>query len=283
MTPLKREAAVAKIRSRFVSAAGFRTHYLEAGEGPPLVLLHSGEYGACAELSWERNLATLAASFHVLAPDWLGYGRSDKFFDFENMRERRIQHMAAFLSEVVGDRPAFFAGNSMGGTMLLEVAARDEPPWRLGRIVSIAGGGAIPDSPARAILNNYDGSREQMANIVRTLFVDPTICDDEDYIDRRHRLSLDPGAWECVAAARFKAPWRTGGEARSLVDYSRIATPTLIVAGGKDRLRDSGFGPQLQRQIPGAQLIVIEGAGHCPQIEAPDEVNAAILRFLAAA
>ena len=48
------------VTSNYLVVEGIRTHYLTAGSGPLLVLLHSGEYGACAELSWERNLVALA-------------------------------------------------------------------------------------------------------------------------------------------------------------------------------------------------------------------------------
>ena len=46
--------------SRFATIDGKRTHYLEAGEGDPLILLHSGEFGACAEFTWEFNIDALA-------------------------------------------------------------------------------------------------------------------------------------------------------------------------------------------------------------------------------
>jgi len=58
-----------QIHSRYVSVDGIRTHYLEAGDGRPVVLLHSGEFGGCAEISWEFVLPKLAERYHVLAPD----------------------------------------------------------------------------------------------------------------------------------------------------------------------------------------------------------------------
>ena len=66
---------------------GANTHYFEGGEQhrgqrPSVLLLHSAEYGGAAEISWERNFDALAARYHVLAPDHLGFGRSDKLFDF---------------------------------------------------------------------------------------------------------------------------------------------------------------------------------------------------------
>lgn len=73
----------------------------------------------------------------------------------------------------------------------------------------------------------------------------------------------------CVAAARFKAPVRA---ARPLVDkhteYSRIDVPTLIVAGHQDTLREPGYAQQLQKQIEGSELLMLDG-GHCPQIDVP--------------
>ena len=64
------------LESKFVLVDGMRTHYFEGGRGPAVVLLHSGEFGGCAELSWEFSLPALAEHFHVIAPDWLGFGES---------------------------------------------------------------------------------------------------------------------------------------------------------------------------------------------------------------
>ena len=63
------------IESKFILVEGMRTHYFEGGRGFPMVLLHSGEFGASAELSWEFTLPALSQHFHVVAPDWLGFGQ----------------------------------------------------------------------------------------------------------------------------------------------------------------------------------------------------------------
>jgi 2-hydroxymuconate-semialdehyde hydrolase len=269
------------VHSRFVMIGQIRTHYLEAGEGPPLVLLHSGEFGGCAELTWEHTIAPLARHFHVYAPDWLGYGKTDKLFSFDDMWGLRVRHIADFLRTMCIDR-AHFIGNSMGGTMLLAVAAMAEPAWPLDRIIAVCGGGAIPDNEARQALNSYDGSREHMRRIVEAMFVNPSVRADDAYIDRRHRISLEPGAWECTAAARFKRPGRDPRVALRPGDeaYGNIAVPTLIVAGAKDALRDPGYGPALQADIPGSELYTVAEAGHCPQIDAHDEFNRVAIEFL---
>ncbi len=60
------------VRSRYLDVGGIRTHYLDAGDGPAVVLLHSGEFGGSAELCWEFNIGPLAGDFRVIAPDWRG-------------------------------------------------------------------------------------------------------------------------------------------------------------------------------------------------------------------
>src|SRR6266436_7423203 len=114
------------IESKFILVENMRTHYFEGGYGFPVVLLHSGEFGACAELSWEFTLPALAKHFHVIAPDWLGFGESAKVFSFEDMRGLRARHITAFL-KVLGIGRAHFIGNSMGGGMLASVAATESP------------------------------------------------------------------------------------------------------------------------------------------------------------
>src|SRR5260370_23042168 len=75
-----------QIRERYVNVDGFRTHYLEAGDGDPIVLLHSGEFGGRAELSWEYVMPVLAESYRVIAPDWLGYRGTAKIHQLGGTR-----------------------------------------------------------------------------------------------------------------------------------------------------------------------------------------------------
>ena len=67
----------------YVSVDGVRTHYLERGlehrgKRPTVLLLHSAEFGGSAETSWFNNIDALATRYHVLAPDHLGFGRTDR-------------------------------------------------------------------------------------------------------------------------------------------------------------------------------------------------------------
>src|SRR4051794_24092250 len=121
---------------------GLVTSYLEAGEGDPVVLLHGGEFGAGAELGWERNIAALATQYRVLAPDQLGFGQSAKVMDFVNSRAMRIRHVARFC-DVLGIRSAHFVGNSMGAINLLTDTTADLPVLPVRSLVAICGGGEI--------------------------------------------------------------------------------------------------------------------------------------------
>jgi pimeloyl-ACP methyl ester carboxylesterase len=269
-------------RSCLINVDGIRTHYLEAGEGPPLVMLHSGEFGGCAELSCEYLIPLLAHHFRIIAPDWLGFGKTAKVHDFESKRARMFWHIARF-TEVMALDKAHFVGNSMGGTFLLQMASEQPCRIRIDRMVAISGGGFIPANAHRQRLLDYDGSEASMAALLEAIFEDPVWYRDPAYIRRRHAISIEPGAWESVAAARFRAPAVPPRGEFGNVDttpYGNIAAPTLVIAGALDKLRMPGYADDMVRQIPGATLAVMDDAGHCPNIERPEAVAALLLQFL---
>lgn len=109
----------AGVQSRFVQVDGVRTHYLEAiptgpqaGERDPVLLLHSGEFGARAEFSWRYTIAELATHFHVYAPDMVGFGRTELLYSFSDPTGFRIRHIRRFM-EVLDIGPAHFIGNQL--------------------------------------------------------------------------------------------------------------------------------------------------------------------------
>jgi 2-hydroxymuconate-semialdehyde hydrolase len=190
----------------------------------------------------------------------------------------RIRHIGALLRLLRIER-AHFIGNSMGGGVLARVAATDEPCWPIDRMILASAGGFAPVNDARQLLNSYDGTREHMRRILEaTILVSPVRRDDA-YLDKRHRLSLIPGAWECTASARFRRPGVKTRE-REETDYRKIRRPTLIVAGGKDPLRERGYARGLQAEIAGSELIVFEEAAHFPHIDFPQRFNEAAIDFL---
>ncbi|MCV7299236.1 alpha/beta fold hydrolase [Mycobacterium barrassiae] len=257
------------------------TGYLEAGQGDPVVLLHGGEFGVNAEIAWENNIAALAQRHRVLALEMLGFGESAKVIDFNDGRGMRIRHIARFC-EAVGVESAHFVGNSMGAVNLFVDSTSDSPVLPVRSMVMICGGGEIQRNEHSAALYDYDATVEGMRRIVEALFYDPSYPADDEYVQRRYQSSIAPGAWEALAAARFRRP---GLEPPPLPSskraYDRITVPTLVIEGGGDKLLPRGWAAEIAGQIPSGRSAVILDAGHCPQIEQPAAVNDLLLAFLA--
>src|SRR6516165_2458303 len=269
-----------EIHRRTKLVDGLVTSYLEAGGGDPVVLLHGGEFGASAELGWERNIAALATEYRVLAPDMLGFGQSAKVIDFVDGRGMRIRHVARFC-EVLGVGPAHFIGNSMGAINLLTDTTSDTPLLPVRSLVIICGGGEIQQNKHFEALQEYDATLPAMRCIVEALFYDARYPADDDYVRRRYESSTAPGAWEAVAAARFRRPGSsrpaTPSSARA---YQRIDMPTFVVEGADDKLLPAGWAAEIAKQIRHGRWAVVGEAGHCPQIEQASAVNELLLGFL---
>jgi pimeloyl-ACP methyl ester carboxylesterase len=271
---------VTAIERKSVLVDGLVTGYLEAGQGDPVVLLHGGEFGVSADLGWENNIAALAEHYRVLAIDMLGFGQSAKVIDFNDGRGMRIRHIARFC-DALGVASAHFVGNSMGAVNMFVDATSESPLLPARSLVMICGGGEIQRNEHSAALYDYDASIDGMRRIVTALFHDPAYAGDDAYVQRRYESSIAPGAWEALAAARFRRP---GLEPPPLPSskraYDRIAVPTLVVEGACDKLLPQGWSAGIAKQIPRGRSAVIERAGHCPQIEQPAAVNELLLEFI---
>jgi 2-hydroxymuconate-semialdehyde hydrolase len=271
------------VRRNTLVVDGLVTSYLEAGDGEPVVLLHGGEFGASAELGWERLIPLLASRYRVLAPDQLGFGQTAKVLDFTDGRGLRIRHVARFCA-LLGIESAYFAGNSMGAINLLVDASSAAPLLPARRIAAICGGGEIQRNEHVSALYDYDASVGAMRRIVTALFADSSYADDEAYVRRRHESSLLPGAWETVAAARFRRPAAVTPAvpaAPSERPYQRIRVPVLVVEGGRDKLLPRGWAKDLADQIPDGRSAAVIDGGHCPQIERPADTCDLLTRFFA--
>ncbi|GLZ02596.1 alpha/beta hydrolase [Actinomadura sp. NBRC 104412] len=270
---------------RILEVGGFRTHYLDAGDGPPLVLLHGGEYGAAAELTWEHCIDDLAAHFRVIAPDFYGYGASDKVRDFRGQR-RRLMTQVRVLLESLGIGSARFVGTSLSGRLLLTAAASAPMAWPVEAMAVVGIGMDPPGGPGHDLLTRYDGSLDGLRPIMSVLFADPAFRDDEAYLRRRHEFCVLPGAWEFGAAAGLRLPRPGGDEAtphrtgRRAPSYDRVRVPSLFLLGSEDRLVPRESWERLVCTVPGARSRVIEGAGHYPQIERAKEFTDVLLDFL---
>jgi pimeloyl-ACP methyl ester carboxylesterase len=162
---------------------------LEAGSGPDLVLLHGGEYGASAEITWKHNIGPLAERFHVIAPDMLGWGGTDKIYNFSDPAGHRIRHIKRLL-EVIGITSVFFVGSSSGGGTVLRAAVMDPMPFQIRKIVT-CGNASVFKTNFQADLENYTPSLENMRKIVALLYHDPKWQTPEN-IQERYEASISP-------------------------------------------------------------------------------------------
>jgi pimeloyl-ACP methyl ester carboxylesterase len=275
-------SALAGVRSRTIWVDGIRTHYLEAGDGPDLVMLHDGSYGGCARLCWTLNIAYFSRRWRVIAPDWLGFGTTAKLHDFDGARARRLWHMTRLL-ETLGVSRAPFFGSSMGATLLLQIAASGEPQWPIAAIVSASGGGFIPLNDARKRALDFDCTLDGMRTVLSSMVHDPRWVDEPWLLQGRYETAIQPGAWEAVAAARFKSPItppRSDFGAPDATRYEDIDVPTLLVAGINDKLREEGYAHELQVRIKDSELLNLDKCGHFPQIEQHELFNSAASDFL---
>jgi pimeloyl-ACP methyl ester carboxylesterase len=275
---------VHEAKSKTILVDGLETRYWEAGEGAPIVLLHGGEFGGCAELSWEYNFAALSQRYRVIAPDLLGFGATAKVHDFIDFVVFKIRHMGNFCRQL-GLVNVPFVGNSMGANFLIRDVAMPQPLIPASKIVAISGGGPVPANEARAALTDYDNTMPAMKKVLWALFQDKAWYEDEAYLQRRFESASVPGAWECSAAARFHAPNIVRESAyerstRNQLSYDHVKTPMLLVAGAEDKLKPRGFAHELAEQIPSATAVEMPGVGHCAQIETPGAFHKVLFDFL---
>lgn len=267
--------------SRWVRADGVVSHYLDAGEGPPVLLLHGGEFGAGAEVTWDRCIPELARDRRVIALDLLGFGRTDKVRDLVDQRGRMVRQVAAVLDVLCLDQ-VDVVGTSLSGRLLLDVVASDRPAWPV-RSAGVVGLGLHPPSlEVRTALGSFDGTPASMAPTLQLLFADPEVATDPEVLARRMALAHLPGAWQSGRASTLGRPAGTPRRPRPTpTDLSRITVPTLLIRGGADAIVPREDFDALVAALPAARACEVGGAGHYPQVERPGEVTALLRGFLA--
>lgn len=265
---------------RTVLVGDIKTHFIEAGDGPDLVLFHGGEYGASAEITWKYNLETLAQRFHVIAPDVLGWGETDKIYSFTDPAGLRINHMKRFL-ETIGIGEAYFVGNSAGGGLILRASVRHPPPFQIRKMVTICGNASVFKTQSQADLENYTPSLENMKKIVALLYHDPKWRTEEN-IRERYESSIVPGAWEALSAARLRSPVHQNRSTTEefVQKLSRLQTPLLIMSCEHDPLNQPDWDVNFQKIVPGSQVHRFKHSAHEPQIEETEEFNRVLTEFL---
>lgn len=261
------------IEKRFVRAGSFGTTYLEAGtdHDNTVVLLHDGGFGGNSDVAWSGVIPLLASDYHVVAPDLLGFGGTDKavFLD-RSPYAGRIAHIADFVS-VLGITDAGFIGSSFGGSVILHALTEQPDPWRIKWAMSISGTGGPYRLPSGIqALADYDDPSLDAARRLSELIVSDSF-DVSDHAVARYHASLLPGHWEAMNAPKLHNPAlpRPEHDTSFLNRLSRVDRPVRFVEGRNDGLLESEWATTLANLSHHFEAKLYD-SGHEPNIEMPE-------------
>ena len=240
-------------------------YYEELGspEAQALILLH-GAGGTTDDPigGWAGLAPSFAAHYHVLLVEHRGHGRTDNPAGF--MTFEQIGDDIAELVAQLGLAPAHIAGISDGGVVALDCALRRP---ELVRSVTALGANYCVHDGIRAVASSLDpDALEEQHPDAAVEFA------------RRHDQGKEPGYWKHLL--RQIIANNTANPSWAEEDLRRIGRPTLLIAGENDPFATAEQMGVMKREIPGAEWLVLNHAGHPVHFELPDIVGPRILDFL---
>lgn len=257
--------------SKEVVVFGQKIQYVEAGTGPTVILLHG--LGGSSQV-WNFNIGPLAEKFHVVVPDQIGFGKSDK--PLVNYRIRTyVDFLDQFCKQLKIER-ATLVGNSMGGWIAAMFTASF--PDRVDKLVLVDAAGYTPpkDFDMRTLFGLNPTTREGMKVLVAKVFYNKAFQTDAG-IEQAMAVRLAAGDGYTINSITESI---IRGEDFLDDVVKTIKRPTLIVWGRQDGLVSLAEGERFNKDIAGSKMIVIDQCGHVPNVEKPGEFNAALLKFL---
>jgi pimeloyl-ACP methyl ester carboxylesterase len=249
----------------YVTVAGERTFYaLYQGDvrgKRNLVLVH-GAGGS--HLDWPAPLRRLKGA-NVYALDLPGHGRSEDPGRSSITAYRDF--LLAFL-DALGLERATVVGHSMGGGIALAFALHY--PDRLAGLVLVGSGARLRVLPA--ILTGILSDFETTVDLVCDYAYGPGATEQLKRLGRQRLLKTPPEVLhgDYVACDAFDVMERLG----------EVRSPTLVIGGTADRLTPPKYGIYLRDHIPGAELVLVDTAGHMVMLEKPEVVSRAISKFI---
>ncbi|MEU1054751.1 alpha/beta hydrolase [Streptomyces sp. NPDC005876] len=240
----------------------------------PLVLVHGHPFD---HTMWAPQTAAFSADRRVITPDLRGYGASPAAGDLAEVTELSVfARDIEELLDTLGVERCVLGGLSMGGQIVMECCARF--PGRIGGVL-------LADTFAAPETREGRRGREEMAD---RLLREGMAGYADEVLYRMVAPDADPG----VAAHVHRMMTRTDprGAAAALrgrarrPDYRpllpRVTVPALVVVGALDTYTPVSDARSLHGLLPGSALVVVEGAAHLPNLERPEEFNAALAGFL---
>ena len=263
--------------SRFIQVKDRTIHYIQAGQGKPLVLVHGF---AGSTYTWRYLIPLLAQHNTVYALDLLGFGLSDKPVDANYNLRAQGQLVIDFI-DALKLAPVELVGHSMGGVIVSCAAV--QAPKKIDKLVVMDAGFYHGGPPAftKHLFFPFDilmarsfytkGTRSR--SLLNSYYNKALITDEliENYL----RPARTPHAADALASMMSKS----SGESYEGISTS-ITVPTLLIWARNDAPIPLSDGERLQREIKGSKLVVVDKSGHMIQEEQPQQVAEAIESFL---
>jgi len=260
-------------------------HYHEAGDGPPLVLLHGSGPGVSGWANYRGNLGAFAEHFRTLVLDFPGFGKSYALDG--NPMAAALPAVLDLLDGLSLDTVPV-VGNSMGGNVAARLAAAH--PERVSRLATIGGVGlpVFNPSPSEGItlLVRFveDPTRERLMAWMESMVFDPAILTDE-FVEMRWEAATRPDALADVRRMFNRGTLTAMRDVRANAAatvgvLTSIRAPTLIMFGRDDRVTPLDSSLLAMRLIPRCELHVFHDCGHWAMIERKDEFESVVLSYL---
>ena len=252
-------------------------HYVEAGAGPPLVLImgFGGDHTA-----WAFQIPRLAERYRVIALDNRGVGQTDA--PDLPYTTRLMAEDTAGLLDVLGIERAHVVGVSMGGMIAQELTLAH--PERV-RSLHLGCSLARPDAYLRALNASWRemrtglGREAMLRALGLWLFAPGTYAERPDLVEAVLQATLASSYPQSLTGFLRQGEAVAAHDALARLDAVRC--PTLVSVAEDDILVPPRFARELAARIAGAELRVVAGAGHAYFLERPDVFNGLCLDFLA--
>jgi len=266
---------------------GIKINYYEAGQGPPVLLLHG--FGACA-YTWRFIIPPLAADHRVITMDLKGFGLSDKPDDGHYAVADQAEMVADFIRrQDLGD--LVIMGHSMGGgvTLMTYLKMQQEDPGRLKKLVLIDSAGYPQKLPwfiwmakvpgLSTVVGKMLSPRFAAALVLKKCYYDKDKVTEEQIDTYAYYGSL-PGAVAAVSQTAKQIVPKDQDIEALIAQYQTIKVPVLVIWGAEDEVVPLKVGKNFERDIPGAKLVILPKCGHVPPEEEPLATRQAIMEFL---
>lgn len=253
-------------------------HYMEEGNGEPLILVHSiGQ----SIYTWRSLFYSLAQNYRVIAVDLPGFGYSGRPEEYSYTIEEQSRSLELFL-DAIGIESAHFMAFSMGSGYVMDLCLRH--PERVGRVVLLAPGGLVPEMPlAIKLLDSsiFGGiasiifGMRSLENVLSECFFDQTVGVKPDVIEEYYKTICDSAARRAL-----RLSFHNYDDENWLARLRAAEMPVLVLLGAEDKWRTTDQAELIHAAIPGAGYSLIRNAGHLLHEEKPDKVMAALLEFI---